>query len=96
MKIKMVCIISFILTLDITLHLELDDCKETIGSVLYPALCSTFFSSSISHTSVDLRCTVRPKISLLIDKVADEATEFRAIQSSLSPPIATERIRNVC
>lgn len=32
--------------------------KEVIGVVLYPTLCSTFFSISISHMSVDLRCTV--------------------------------------
>lgn len=35
-----------------------EKCKEAIGSALYPTLCSIFFSVSISHMSIDLRCTV--------------------------------------
>ena len=35
-----------------------DKCKEAIGVALYPALCNIFFSVSIAHMSVDLRCTV--------------------------------------
>ncbi|KAJ3554816.1 hypothetical protein NM688_g2911 [Phlebia brevispora] len=32
-------------------------CKEAIGATLFPTICSIFFSVSISHMSVELRCT---------------------------------------
>lgn len=37
---------------------RVDKSKEAIGAALYATLCSIFFSISISHMSVELRCTV--------------------------------------